>query len=150
MTQVEKAPIIVVETVIRGTMERVFRALTSAEELAQWWDGDERYPNLSWAVDDRAGGEWLSRWRNLEGREVNLGGRILEFEPPRRMVWSWFFDEFPDAGESRVEYLLEEAGEGVRLQVTHTGFRSTREAAYEDYSKGWYDVLGRIQRHVEA
>ena len=70
-------------------------------------------------------------------------GTTLELDPPRRIVQSWrttnFSDDDPD---SRIEVLLEPAGEGTKLTILHTNVPSEHRG-YEDggWKKSYFDPM---------
>jgi uncharacterized protein YndB with AHSA1/START domain len=85
---------------------------------------------------------------------------IKELVAPHRVVWQWHPGEIdPKLDYSRepvttVTFTLEPAGTGTRLTVSETGFDeialARRAKVYRDNSQGWAEVLGWLQRHVEA
>lgn len=62
-------------------IERVWAALTSSEALAAWL-----MPN-DFAAE--AGRDFTFRTRPRPGFDGTVRCRVLELEPPTRMVWSW-------------------------------------------------------------
>jgi uncharacterized protein YndB with AHSA1/START domain len=142
----------IVETVdIAAPPERVFRALTEPQELLAWWSEPASYPATHWELDLRRGGKWLSRWKNLaDGMEFELGGEVLECQPPYRLVVSWWDDRYPGLERTTVEYDVERLpGGGSRLRVTHSGFEGARPD-FDDYSGGWSTVTAKLRAHVEG
>ncbi len=50
-----------------------------------------------------------------------ISGKNIALEEAARIVQSWRTSEFPaDAGDSQLEILLEEAGDGTRVTIVHT------------------------------
>jgi uncharacterized protein YndB with AHSA1/START domain len=138
---------------IKAPPERVWRALTSAAELSAWFEvkieGEIAPGNEVWMTSVHAG---------HSGQRFRV--RFLEMTPPRRFVWEWH----PGAVDASVDYsseprttvtfTLESAGAGTRLTVAETGFDrislARRAKVYGDNSQGWTEVLGWLQRYVEA
>src|SRR3712207_5917112 len=87
----------IVESIdIAAPPERVFRALTDPAEVAKWWGDPTTYPATQWELDARAGGRWLSRWKNVaDGAEFALGGEVLQAQPPNLLVVTWRDDRYP-------------------------------------------------------
>jgi uncharacterized protein YndB with AHSA1/START domain len=94
--------------------DRVWSALTRAGEISAWFGADVV------DLDPTPGG--LVRFRWPDGWE--RGAVVEKVEVPHRWVFRWLpFARSPE-GETRlvapgrVEFVLEEAGEGTRLSVT--------------------------------
>jgi uncharacterized protein YndB with AHSA1/START domain len=138
---------------IQAPPERVWRALTDAEELSTWFqvkiEGQIAPGSDVWMTSvhpQHAGQRWPVR--------------IVELTPPRRVVWQWHPGEVdPAADYSReprttVTFTLEPSGHGTRLMVAETGFDkislARRAKAYADNSQGWTEVIVWLQKHVEA
>ena len=95
---------VVVEVEIAAPPERVFQALTDAKQLFAWW-GKEPSVELSvFEMDARPGGRWRfqckpasgaghgavgEQLRRNDAREFEAHGEVLEYVPPRLLVWSW-------------------------------------------------------------
>src|SRR5271166_2103650 len=85
---------IVSEIDIAAPPERVFRALTDAGELKRWFNSPE-CPIKFWQMDARPGGKY--RYATEKGTvvvnnvsEFECYGEILEYDPPRLLVYTWF------------------------------------------------------------
>lgn len=84
---------VVSEIQISAPPERVFKALTDAGELKHWFGGPD-CPVKFWQFDARVGG----RYSYETGRgsivvngvnEFKCHGEILEYDPPRVLVYTW-------------------------------------------------------------
>jgi len=65
-----------------------------------------------------------------------ITGTTLELEPSRRIVQSWRTSDFdPDDPDSRIEVLLEPAGDGTLLTLHHTNIPEGQSG----YEHGWRD-----------
>jgi len=142
----------IVESIdIAAPPERVFPALTEAEELLAWWSEPASYPATHWEMDARRGGKWLSRWRSLaDGTEFELGGEVLECRPLHLLVVSWWDERYPGLEHTTVEYTIDRLPDGgSRVRVTHSGFEGVRPD-FDDYSAGWSTVTAKLRAHAEA
>ncbi|MBX9592001.1 MAG: SRPBCC domain-containing protein [Hyphomonadaceae bacterium] len=102
---------LVVERELRHPPERVWRALTDADELAQW------FWRLAFKAEVghrfRIEGAPQPGWRGFTDCEV------LALEPPRRMVWSFHCTDGPPSIVAfDVAPLM---GGGTRLRIIHHG-----------------------------
>lgn len=78
----------------------------------------------------QAGGRFTAWDRYISGQNVEL-------QPNKRIVQSWRTSEFPEgAPDSRLEVLLEPAGDGTRITFRHTNIPAGQGARYE---KGWHE-----------
>jgi uncharacterized protein YndB with AHSA1/START domain/DNA-binding transcriptional ArsR family regulator len=135
-------PTYVYVTYIRAGAEQVWHALTDADLTARYWG----HANLS---DWQPGSRW--EHRRTDGSDVaDAAGRVLEAEPPRRLVITFGApdgDE-PPGGPSVVTFLVEEHGGIVRLTVTHENLAD--ETALGEISHGWPAVLANLKSLLET
>jgi uncharacterized protein YndB with AHSA1/START domain len=124
---------IVVRAEIDAPRERVWRALTEEEGVAEWW-GD--YVSL----DARPGGRLTERWTDAGGREVLTFGEVVRMSAPRTLELRWADEDWDEP--TRVLLLLDEATSGTtRLTLEHSGWEvfppSTREELIRTHALGW-------------
>lgn len=137
---------------IAAPPERVFRALTDERQLFQWWGKDAECKG-HWHMDARKGGKW--RFQGREGKiAVNeiaheATGEILEYDPPRLLVYSWVANWHDRQDEPTVvRWELTPIQTGTRVKVTHRGL-AQQPASREGYSGGWRGVLRLLKTHCE-
>jgi len=92
-------------------VEKVWRALTTTERIADWLMANDFAPQIGHRF--RLTGEAMPGWRGWANCEV------LEMEPPSRMVWAWWAED--EDRETRVTFELTPDGNGTRLILTHRG-----------------------------
>jgi uncharacterized protein YndB with AHSA1/START domain len=138
---------------IRATPERVWRALTSRDELSAWFrvaiDGEIAAGREVWMT---------STDPNYPGHRFKV--RFTELTPGKRLVWQWHPGEvdpkvdYSREPETTVTIELEPTPEGTRVTVAETGFDrislERRAKVYRDNEQGWAEVLVWLQRHAEA
>jgi activator of HSP90 ATPase len=117
----------------------VIPAATAEQICNAWLDSAEHSAFTgSPAVIARDGEQHFTAWDGY------ISGRTLEVEPPNRILQSWRTTEFPsDSPDSRLEILLEDVDEGVRLTLVHTGIPSGQG---ENYLQGWEDYYFQPMR----
>lgn len=124
---------------IAAPAERVFRALTTPEEIVRWWGSDTMYRTKEWTQDLRVGGRWRATGLGSDGVPFSVEGEFLEIDPPRALVQSWKPDW--DGGHvTRITYRLDAIAGGTRVTVRHEGFADRRESC-EYHAQGWTSVL---------
>ncbi len=105
-----------VQRVLPGPIERVWSHLADGELRRKWL--------ASGTMDPKAGSTFELVWRNDElttppgrrpegfGATHSMQSRIVDFDPPRRLEFTW--------GEGTVTFELEPQGARVLLTLTHT------------------------------
>lgn len=95
----------------------VFEAMTKPEHVRQWWGGlGEGYSVPVCEIDLRVGGKWRFVNRHPKG-EAAFHGEYREIAPPRRLVFTEIFEEFPDTVSVVTTEFVEEAGK-TRMTAT--------------------------------
>ena len=137
----EGAPEFVYTLYIAASPERVWSALTDGELTRQYWG----HENCS---DWKPGSRW-EHVRAAPSGEVDVAGRVIEIDPPRRLVTSWVRPSQEGMADktSRVTYELDEAHGETRLTVTHSDIRDP--VSYENLSQGWPLVLSSLKSFLE-
>ena len=137
-------PSFVYVTYIRATPEKVFDAITDRELTAQYWG----HRNVS---DWKAGSTW--EHQRIDGSDkVDIVGKVIENDRPRRLVISWASPD--DAGNpektSRVTFDIEPyKGDAVKLTVTHSELEPD-SGMLRGISAGWPLVLSALKSFLET
>jgi len=140
------------EIQIAAPPERVFQALTDAAQLRQWFPpvlpgppvGDGRPPGGRYSYTTEKGTVVVNNVSEFE-----CHGEILEYEPPRLLVYTWIGDctktrlaSRPSAGISRRKPAA------THVKVTHSGL-AQEPTARKDYSGGWPGVVQQLKKFIE-
>jgi uncharacterized protein YndB with AHSA1/START domain len=154
MTTKTETDSIVSEIDIAAPPERVFKALTTSAELAQWFNGGESCPNKIWRMDARRGGRYYYATEKgtvaVNGvSDFECEGEILEFDPPRLLEYTWIANWHLDKKlPTVVRWELTSTAKGTHVKVTHSGL-ATEAVAREDYRGGWPGVVAHLKAFVE-
>lgn len=125
----------------------VFEAWTSADLLRRWYPPGADWDTPVAEVDLRVGGRLRLVMRSPDGQEFGGGGEYREITPPRRLVFTWAWDE-PDVAEGvqLVEVDFTEHADGTTTVVmTNRGLADERSR--ESHRDGWegsFDNLARV------
>ena len=143
---------VIAEIEIGAPPERVFQALTDRAQAMQWGTSD-LFETFFWEMDVKPGGKWKFISRELKGenagREYEHHGEILEMDPPRLLVYSWFANwHEPATKQTVIRWELTPVGKGTKVKMTHSGL-SQIEGACEGYSQGWPGLMQELKKFVE-
>jgi uncharacterized protein YndB with AHSA1/START domain len=82
-------------------------------------------------------------------REFDCQGEILEYDPPRLLVYTWVANWHDEKSRSTVvRWELTPTKTGTQVKVKHSGL-AQEEAARKDYSGGWPGVLEMLKNFAE-
>jgi uncharacterized protein YndB with AHSA1/START domain len=128
--------------------ERVFRALSEPAALATWW-GPSGFTTPELDLQLTVGGRYRFLMQPPEGEPFHLAGEFLEIEPPRRLVYTFRWEEpDPDDQETVVSLTLEALDEGTRLSLSQGEFRTDARLAL--HRNGWTESVVKLREVVES
>ena len=144
MDEPEFVPNTVYVTYIASTPEKVWEALISAEFTRQYFFGH------SIELEPMAGGSFILR--APDGR-VHMRGRVIEYDPPRRLATTWNVEgiaEFRELPESLVTYDIEPMGGSVKLTMTEAHQWDVPDAILAGGRQGWPFILSSLKSVLET
>ena len=135
-------PEFVYVTYIETTPEKLWEALTSSEFSKRYWF------NTELKTDWKIGAAFALK---LKREETDITGKVLEYDPPRRLAYSFHpqHDGMDTEPPSRVTFEIEQQKDQVRLTIVHDGFEPGSKA-FESISRGWPFVLSSLKSYLEA
>lgn len=138
----EAAPEFVYTLYIAAPAERVWNALVDGDLTKKYWGHENR-------SDWKPGSRWEHVRVGPEGK-VDIVGKVIEIDPPRRLVTSWARprDEGDPEQTSRVTYEVTAMGGEARLTVTHSDLFDP--AMRESVGGGWPMVLSSLKSFLEG
>lgn len=126
-------------TYIAAPIDKVWQALTDGQLTRTYW-GMTSTPDPEWTPG--------ARWTLDRGGHVHVAGEVLETVPGRRLVLSWADPGDTDpARQTRVAMEIEQAGDKVKLTVTHD--RLYPEMARR-ITNGWPLVCSSLKSFLET
>ena len=134
------------ERVVPAPRERVFAACIDPEQLARWW-GPADFTSSGVELDARAGGRYRIRMQPPEGEAFHLRGEFVEIDPPRRLVYTFEWEQpDPDDLETTVMLSFLEHDTGTTVVLDQGPFATDpRRALHET---GWTETLERLERFL--
>lgn len=131
---------------VNAAIERVWRAITTPSELAQWF-GDVAEFDLVPGSSGKVG------WTEFAATAELV---IETVEPPTRFSFRWSAvsnEPFDPSLATHVEFALEDLGDATRVVVNETGFATLPEELgarqHEENTAGWKHELADLAAHVE-
>jgi uncharacterized protein YndB with AHSA1/START domain len=116
--------------------ERVWRALTDPEAIAQWLMPNNFAPRL--------GHKFMFTSKPQPGWDGKTYCEVTELDPPRRLAYTWRGGPI----DTLVTWTLEPVPEGTRLRLEHTGFRGVKALMVSlIMGSGW---KGIVSTHIPA
>jgi uncharacterized protein YndB with AHSA1/START domain len=139
----EQTRSIVVERLIPYPAEKIWRALTGPELLAEWLMENDFAAKLGHRFTFRA--KPVPGWSGVTNCEV------VELEEPHLLSYRWGDGTESDTGlQTLVTWTLTVVDGGTLVRMEHSGFRPVDEAGYRGMGSGWPRILERLERTVAA
>jgi uncharacterized protein YndB with AHSA1/START domain len=139
-----QAPRHVYEFYIRTTPDALWRAITSRETTKQYF-------GLNVEANWTAGSPYRYSFDNGESAHF---GRVLEADPPRRLVHTFehdYTDKFgggPD-DTSKVTWEISSQGDICKLTLVHDGWKGESQS-FRSAGQGWPMILSSLKSLVET
>jgi uncharacterized protein YndB with AHSA1/START domain len=149
-----------VTTLVAVDPQAAFRIFT--EDVDAWWG---RGPRFRWApgrdgslrFEPGVGGRLVE----AAGDDVFEVGRVLAWDPARRLVFEFRARAFAPEEATEVEVLFESEAEGTRVTLEHRGWDALAadhparhgmdDESFANMMKVWWvDLLGACSAHVRA
>jgi uncharacterized protein YndB with AHSA1/START domain len=136
------------ERTFAAPAQRVFDAFTSEEVMRRWWHAGHDWETPEASVDLRVGGRLRVVMRNpQEDVRYGGGGEYVTVEPPRRLVFTWVWDDREDV-DTLIEIDFEERDGTTTVRFTHSGLWD--KEAVTSHEGGWGTALDNLRRTVES
>ena len=127
--------------------EAVFDAWTSEEVMRRWFHARHDWETTEAAVDLRIGGAVRVVMRDPH-KDVEYGGRgqYTEIDPPRRLAFTWVWDN--DPRETLIELDLSESDGSTVVSFTHSGLLN--EQMVREHEDGWGTCFENLARTLSG
>ena len=130
MTDIEtETRSVVIERELPYAPEKIWRALTQPQLIAEWLMQNDFEPVVGHRFDFRA--DWGS-----------VQCQVVEVEPNKLLSYSWAAYDL----ESVVTLTLIPTSTGTRLRMEQAGFRPDQQQAYQGARGGWQRFLGNLEQ----
>ncbi|QHQ60186.1 helix-turn-helix domain-containing protein [Anaerocolumna sedimenticola] len=127
------------QIVIASTAEKVWESLTKPEFTQKFWFG------RSISSDWKAGSSVSVI--TPEGEE-EVKGKVVEFDPFKRLSYTWQTPDEQDKEPTTVVFELQEMGPMVKLTILHD--IDTENAKFQQAAAGWTFILCGLKTFLET
>lgn len=129
---------------LKAPAGRVFAAWTEPERVRQWL-GPHGFVTTLFEGDPRPGGEWRSRMKGPDGKELGQHGVVQEVSRPSRFVFTQKWEGQPSP-ETVVTIELSERDGRTTMRFHQAEFESTE--ARDDHEDGWSESFDRLEAYL--
>ena len=131
---------ITVETPVRASIDAVWKAYITPEDIVQWNAASDDWHTTRSTVDLRVGGQFSSRMEAKDGSfGFDFAGTYTKIEPNRLIEYSF--------GDRKATVEFVEGTDAVTVRVT---FDAEETHPVEQQRGGWQAILDKFRRHVEG
>jgi uncharacterized protein YndB with AHSA1/START domain len=141
MTTAPDTKSIVVERLMPYPCEKVWRALTQAELMAEWLMQNDHEPVVGLKFKFRAT-PIPGAWNGI------TDGEVLVAEPCSRLVWRWQAsgEQKAEGLDTVVTWTLTPVEGGTLVRMEQSGFRPQDEMGYQMMGGGWPSIVAGLER----
>ena len=155
------------QVVLRAPLDRVWRAISDAEEFGRWFGVRFDGPfvagtSITAAIAPTVVDEGVAKRQEAHAGHTSIW-QIVAIEPQRRFAYRWHpfaIDPDPESETNDaepttlVEFTLSETADGVLLTIVESGFdaipEARRSASFEANSEGWAIQADLVRRYLET
>jgi len=145
--QVSTLPALQMKRTFQAPREKVFRAWTDAKELARWFAPSVDYSTVVPELDLRVGGKYKIEIHHKGGNVHKIMGAYREIAPPEKVVFTWRWEDGPDAHESLVTVVFRDLGPSTEILLTHELLPSAEERGKHEH--GWTGCLEQFGKYIQ-
>jgi uncharacterized protein YndB with AHSA1/START domain len=150
------------EVVLRAPLDRVWKAISDADEFGQWFGVRFDGPFVAGAsvtgvITPTTVDEEIARLQEPHAGKSDIW-QIVAIEPQRRLAFRWHpyavepGTDYSQEPTTLVEFTLTEINDGVLLRIVESGFENIpadrRVAAFEGNSEGWAKQTELVRKYL--
>jgi uncharacterized protein YndB with AHSA1/START domain len=139
----EAAKVVRIERTFDAPAEDVFDAWTSEEVIRRWFIPAQGWQEPSAEVDLRVGGTVRVVMRDPSGAPVEASGEYTEIDRPRRLAFTWTFDDDP-SNEQLIEIDFTERDGATTVVFVNSNISEERRR--DQQYDGWSTCFDEMER----
>ena len=114
--------------------------------LAEWW-GPAGFITRSVDLDVRDGGAYRITMQPPDGEAFHLRGEYSEVDPPRRLVYTFEWEE-PDPDDQETVVTLTFVDDRKETKLVPGSGQFATQARHALHEAGWRETLERLERFL--
>ena len=139
----DSVQVVRIERTFDALAEDVFDAWTNPEVIERWFRPGREWKKPSAEVDLRVGGTVRVVMRDPSGDPVEAGGEYTEIDRPRRLAFTWTFEDDPSNQQLiELEFIEQDGATTVVFLNSNISEEKRRDAQYE----GWTACIDNMER----
>ena len=150
------------EAVLRAPLERVWRAISDADQFGQWFGVRFDGPfvagtSVTGVITPTTVDEEVARMQESHAGTASTW-QIVAVEPQRRLAFRWHpyavdaGSDYSQEPTTLVEFTLTRIDDGVLLRIVESGFdklpAERRTSAFESNSRGWAKQTELVRKYL--
>ena len=143
MSEASTSETLVIERTYEAPATAVFDAFTHEDVMRRWWHAQRDWTTSEASVDLRVGGAVRVDMREPDGDTHGGGGHYTVVDRPRRLAFTWTWDDDSDR-ETLIELDFLEAEGRTTVLLTHSALAD--EDAVRNHEDGWSKCLENLGR----
>lgn len=94
-------------------------------------------------IDLTVGGRYRIEMQGPDGARHIVGGTYREIDPPRRLVYTWSWEDQPDVTDTLVTVEFNDRGSATEIVLRHERLPSEDSRARHEH--GWTGCLDKLE-----
>jgi uncharacterized protein YndB with AHSA1/START domain len=148
------------EVLLKAPLDRVWRAISDAEEFGQWFGVRFDGPfvagtSVTGTITPTTVDEDVAKAQRPHAGQADTW-QIVAVEPRQRLAFRWHPFGGEDGSDEEpttlVEFTLKDTSDGVLLRIVESGFEAIpadrRQSAFEGNSEGWSAQTELIRKYL--
>ncbi len=132
-----------ISRIFQASREQVFRAWTDPELLRKWWHMSADATTPIAEVDLRVGGRYRLAMKPTDSDDLYIVGGVYQVvDPPKRLVYTWAWEEPAGQPESIVTVEFLDRGQTTEVVIEHGAFESAQRR--DEHIGGWEGCLQQL------
>jgi len=138
-------PLIITRT-FSVPQERVFKAWTTADQLARWFSPTDQY-EVKAILDLRVGGAYRIEMHHSGGNVNTVIGIYQLIDAPKKLAFTWRWEGSPPP-DTLVTIDFVPRGEFTDVTMTHEKLPTLESR--DQHEKGWIGCMGRLDHTLAS
>ena len=147
------------EVLLKAPLDRVWRAISDADEFGRWFGVRFDGPfvpgaSLTGVITPTAVDDDVAKAQEPYAGKADTW-QIVAVEPQRRLAFRWHpygVEDGVDYSKEPTTFTLEDTGGGVLLRIVESGFEGIpaerRQSAFESNSEGWSAQTELVRKYL--